>query len=118
MDALWIDSPTYVGPCRRGGRIGLRLLNRRRSEGAGQTPSLKTLVRQLRVADLCHADEEALRHFRLRVSAAARLAARLDDASSAEALARLSASLEAAEDVRAMAAEVAESLAAVAACLT
>lgn len=75
MSSLWIDSPTYVGPCRRSGRGGMRVFNRRRVGGRGRTPSLATLIRQMRMSDLNYADDQTLVRFRLRFKAAAALAA-------------------------------------------
>ncbi|MFZ2031586.1 MAG: hypothetical protein WAU68_14835 [Vitreimonas sp.] len=111
MSALWIDGLTYVGPCRRGGRAGLRLFNRRRSAGSGPAPSLKTLIRQLRMTELSHADDAALARFRLRVRAAADLAAANQETLCAADLAALSVRLEAALDARALSGDAAETLA-------
>jgi hypothetical protein len=111
MSALWIDSPTYVGPCRRGGRNQLRLFNRRRDAGAGPAPSLKTLIRQLRMTEISHADDLALARFRLRLTAAAKLAETGGESACAADLARLSSDLATAMDVRALSATAAEALA-------
>jgi hypothetical protein len=111
MGALWIDSPSFVGPCRRGGRDGLRLFNRRRNAGAGPAPSLKTLIRQLRMADLSHADDLELTRFRLRLAAAANLAAVREETDCADDLLGLSSKLDTAADARALGAVAAEVLA-------
>jgi hypothetical protein len=118
MNAVWIDSPCYVGPCRRGRRDGLRLFNRRRDAGAGPAPSLKTLVRQLRMTELAHADDLAVARFRLRLAAAAKLAETDGERACAADLAGLSADLAGAIDVRALSADAAEALARAAARLS
>ncbi len=45
---LWIDCESYFGPDRRQSE-GLRLIERRRKDGASQPPPLSTALRQLRL---------------------------------------------------------------------
>jgi hypothetical protein len=110
MNALWIDSPGYVGPCRRGGRDRLRMFNRRRDTASGPAPSLKTLIRQLRMTELAHADDLVLARFRLRLVATAKLAEARGESACAADLGRLSVDIEAAINVRALSATAAEAL--------
>lgn len=44
----WMDCETYFGPDRRS-RSRLRLINRRRSNAAGQAPGLRTALRRFRM---------------------------------------------------------------------
>lgn len=118
MSSLWIDSPTYVGPCRRSGRGGMRVFNRRRVGGRGRTPSLATLIRQMRMSDLNYADDQTLVRFRLRFKAAAALAAENNERACAQYLASLSDRIEAATDPRLLSDEAAEILARAAARLS
>ncbi len=66
---MWIESENYIGPCRRGGRGGFRLLNRRLRRGGDRDPSIEALFRQLRAnaVDLTEARER--KRFKLRLAA-------------------------------------------------
>lgn len=46
---LWVDHASYFGPDRRRMKSGLRVLERRRENYAGPTPSLSIAMRQLRM---------------------------------------------------------------------
>lgn len=46
---LWVDHANYFGPDRRVRKNGLRVLDRRRENYAGPTPSLSIAMRQLRM---------------------------------------------------------------------
>lgn len=65
---MWIETDTYIGPCRRQGGKG-RLLNRRKASLAARDPSLVALVRQLRAASLDLTCPEKRRHFQLLLAA-------------------------------------------------
>lgn len=96
---MWIETDTYIGPCRRGGSK-FRLFDRRRLTGGDRDPSLQALLRQLRANAMDLTDEVKRRRFKLRLAATigvaerARLPAcaaaltRLDQAMSEQALAR------------------------------
>lgn len=66
---MWIESENYIGPCRRGGKGGFRLFNRRLRQGGDRDPSIEALFRQLRAnaVDLSEARER--KRFKLRLAA-------------------------------------------------
>ena len=99
MRPVWIDTSAYIGPCRRG-RRGVRMLERRRHTHIAAPPSLKTLIRQLRVTELAHASEEALSAFRLRLAAALERAQQTGEAECGEVLRELLQTFDRAGDVR------------------
>lgn len=66
---MWIETETYIGPCRRGGVRKLRLFDRRHANVADRDPSLATLLRQLRAHAQNLSDESARHRFKLRLHA-------------------------------------------------
>jgi hypothetical protein len=86
---MWIETDTYIGPCRRGGDRKLRLFDRRRWDGGSRDPSLGQLVRQLRAAAQDLTEEDSRRRFRLRLAATIDMAKRQNLEAVADPLARL-----------------------------
>lgn len=72
---MWIESDTYIGPCRRAGKK-LRLFNRRRADETANDPSIQSLLRQLRSNAQDLTDETKRRRFKLRLRATIDLANR------------------------------------------
>lgn len=70
---MWIETDTYIGPCRRQGRK-LRLFNRRRGDDASRDPSVASLIRQLRANAQDLTDDVKRRRFKLRLTATIGLA--------------------------------------------
>ena len=99
MRRSWIDTPAYIGPCRRE-RQGLRVLERRRRALTEAAPSLKTLIRQLRMTELAHANVASFGAFRLRLGAAVDLAEKSGEASCCKLLEELVQAYDRAGDVR------------------
>jgi hypothetical protein len=101
MSFAWIETETYIGPCRRqAGRK--KLFDRRRDNGAAEAPSLAKLVRQLRVINLAFADEATFSQFRLRTIAAHELARAQDNHAAAHALGQLRRAIERGADPAAL----------------
>jgi hypothetical protein len=67
---MWIETESYIGPCRRQGRERkMRLFDRRRFDGSDRDPSLSALLRQLRSHAQNLRDETQRRRFKLRLAA-------------------------------------------------
>ncbi|MDX2235529.1 MAG: hypothetical protein NW200_13615 [Hyphomonadaceae bacterium] len=66
---MWIETDQYIGPCRRGGEKGFRLINRRRFRGGDRTPSIHALFRQLHANAMDLSDPLKRRRFKLRLAA-------------------------------------------------
>lgn len=88
---MWIESDTYIGPCRRGGavRTGFRLFNRRRRAAGDRDPSLQALLRQLRANALDLSGDLQRRRFKLRLTATIGVARRAQQNAAAQVLERL-----------------------------
>jgi len=99
MPPVWIDTSAYIGPCRRQ-RRALRVLERRRHSLTEGAPSLKTLIRQLRMTELAHANDGSLTAFRLRLAAAVGLAEKSGAEGCRELLAELLRAYDGAANVR------------------
>lgn len=86
----WIDHPNYFGPDRRTGRLGMRLLERRRDDFSCEPPPLATAMRQLR-QHILDAHGERIDAFVIRVESTALLARMNGEPSVSAALLRLGA---------------------------
>jgi len=89
---LWVDNEHYFGPDRRQSET-LRIVERRRQNGAGSPPPLSTALRQLRLRVL-DARGPGVSAFVNRVQATAVLAEMLDEPEAAFELNNLSLSLD------------------------
>lgn len=90
---MWVDTDSYIGPCRRGGRK-LRLLDRRHGDEADRDPSLAALLRQLRANAQDLSDPAQRKRFKLRLSATIAVARRLRQNEAALHLAKLDGALD------------------------
>lgn len=88
---MWIESDTYIGPCRRGGGKKLRLLDRRHGDAGDRTPSVASLLRQLRAGAMDLSDPNNRRRFKLRLTATIQLARRTQQNAVAVELSKLDA---------------------------
>lgn len=88
---MWIETDTYIGPCRRTGlaRKPFRLFNRRHGDAGDRMPSLPSLLRQLRANAQNLTEELDRRRFRLRLKATIDLARRLQANATAVQLEKL-----------------------------
>lgn len=92
-DWMWIETDSYIGPCRRGGGSKFRLLNRRRLMGGDRDPSLQTLLRQLHSNAMDLTDETKRRRFKLLLAATIGVADRGRLAACAQKLTQLDAAM-------------------------
>lgn len=91
---MWIETDTYIGPCRRGdGRRGKRLFDRRRLNASDRDPSLQSLLRQLRTGAQNLDDAAHRNRFRLRLKATIGVARRQQANAAAGHLDRLDVSM-------------------------
>lgn len=61
MSAKWVDTPGYVGLCRRSVKSKRRLLDRRSGNAAEKPPSVETLRRRLKVMEASTLRDNATR---------------------------------------------------------
>lgn len=100
----WVDFKDYFGPNRRRGR-NKRLLDRRKEDVAGQPPSLRKALRQLRMRVIDTQDAAGAEAFVARVQATVTIAAMHNESRAGEMLSRMAIHL-----MRANGADVREQL--------
>lgn len=89
---LWVDHANYFGPDRRQRKTGLRVLERRRENYAGPTPSLSIAMRQLRMR-VINAEGDNAREFIERLRGVALIARAHNEIAASNALASLADAL-------------------------
>lgn len=90
---MWVDTKSYIGPCRRSGRK-LRLLDRRHGDHTDRDPSLAALMRQLRANAQDLSDPVQRKRFKLRLTATIAVARRVQQNEAALHLAKLDGALD------------------------
>ena len=90
---MWIETETYIGPCRRGEVRKLRLFDRRHGNSADRDPSLATLLRQLRAHAQNLSDDKTRHRFKLRLRATVEVAHRAQSNVIAAQLKKLDAAM-------------------------
>ena len=100
---LWVDHESYFGPDRRSNTGGLRLLERRKHNCAGDPPALNVALRNLRLRVL-DAHGPGAERFTQRLAATALLAESLEERQTAFELSSLGESMKRhrGEDMRAI----------------